>query len=62
MAHTIISNGKTYEYNGKFCNDNLGWGAEYVLRDDEGDIIDSIYIYDDDYDQDDLKRWGISPE
>jgi len=51
MSNTIISNGKTYEYNGKFCNDNLGWGAEYILRDDEGDIIDSIYIYDDEFEE-----------
>ena len=51
MVKTIISNGKTYEFNGKFCNDTFGWGAEYVIRDDEGDIIDSIYIYDDGFEE-----------
>jgi len=51
MNHTIISNGNTYEYNGRFCNDTWGWGAEYVIRDDEGDIIHSIYIYDDEYEE-----------
>lgn len=51
MDNTIISNGKTYTYNGKFCNDTFGWGAEYVICDDDGDIVDSIVIYDDEYEE-----------
>ena len=47
MQDTILYNGKTYTLTDEFSNDNYGAGREYTLFDQDGDVIDTLYFYDD---------------
>ena len=46
MEDTILYNGNTYTLTDTFCNDNFGAGREYSLYDQDGDIVDTLYFYD----------------